>query len=73
MPLSVNEGPVDRGLRIILAVLFAALALTDVATGTLAVVFYILAALLVVTGILGFCPLYLLFGVDTRAPGARVS
>jgi hypothetical protein len=61
-PPAGNEGPIDRALRV--AVGAGALALAFVgpqsAWGWLGLV-------PLVTGVVGFCPLYALFGVSTRA------
>ena len=35
--------------------------------GTLGIVLWIVAAAMLVTGLVGFCPLYRLFGISTRS------
>jgi hypothetical protein len=58
-----NESTIDRIVR---AVLGVALIGGGVAVGgTLAIVLYVLAAVMFVTALMGFCPLYRLFGIDT--------
>jgi len=59
-------GTTDKVIRILVAVLVLVLFLTDVISGTPAVILLILAGVLVVTSLLGFCPLYLPFGLSTR-------
>lgn len=60
-----NVGTIDRIVRFILAVLFAVLYFTGVASGVLGIILLILAVILVLTGIIGFCPLYLPFHINT--------
>ena len=61
-----NMGTTDKVIRILVAALMLVLFLTNVISGTLAVILLILAGVLVVTSLLGFCPLYLTFGLSTR-------
>jgi hypothetical protein len=65
--MKLNESPADRIIRIVLGVILAALAITGVATGALATVAWIVAAIALVTGVVGFCPLYAIFRVSTKA------
>ena len=65
--MKLNESPADRIIRIVLGVILAALAITGVATGALAAVAWIVAAIALVTGVVGFCPLYAIFRVSTKA------
>jgi len=58
--LPVNEHPVERGVRVGVGVLLVALA----ATGTIGVWGYI-GILPILTGALGSCPLYTVFGFST--------
>jgi len=65
--MKFNESPADRIVRIVLGVVLAALAVTGVATGALAVVAWVVAAILLVTGAVGFCPLYAIFRFSTKS------
>jgi len=65
--MQMNVGPWDRMIRLILAVAVAILILTKVLQGTLALVLGVLAAIFFVTAAIGFCPLYRLFRISTRA------
>lgn len=58
-----NVGNTDRVVRLVLAVLavFGALQ-TD---GALSIVLWLVAAIMAVTSVVGFCPLYRLFGMST--------
>ena len=59
-------GSIDKVIRILVAVVFVVLYFTHVISGTLGIILLILAAVFVVTSILGFCPLYLPFGLSTN-------
>ena len=59
-------GTIDKVIRIVVAAIILVLYFTHVITGTLAVVLLILAGILVVTSLVGTCPLYMLFGLSTR-------
>lgn len=61
-----NMGMVDRVLRVAAAVVIAILYFTGAIGGALAVVLGIVALLLLLTGIVGFCPLYLPFNISTN-------
>ena len=65
--MKLNESPADRIVRIVFGVILAALAITGVATGALAAVAWVVAAIALVTGVVGFCPLYAIFRVSTKA------
>ena len=58
-------GTIDKVIRIVVAAIILVLYFTHVITGTLAVVLLILAGILVVTSLIGTCPLYMLFGLST--------
>ena len=62
-----NMGNADRIIRLIVAAVFAILFLTDVVTGTLGIILLVLAVVFVLTSLISFCPLYLPFGLRTRA------
>jgi hypothetical protein len=60
-----NMGTIDRVGRIVIAVLFAVLYFTHVISGTLGIILLLLAVVFVATSLLGFCPLYLPFGLSS--------
>lgn len=60
-----NMSGLDRILRIIIAAGVAVLYFTGVLSGTLAIILGVLAVIFVITGLIGFCPLYKLFGTAT--------
>jgi hypothetical protein len=60
-----NMGAADKIIRVILAALVAILYLTGILKGTLGVILLVIAVVFVVTSLIGFCPLYTLFGLNT--------
>jgi hypothetical protein len=60
-----NLGVIDRVVRILIAVVVVVLYFLHVISGTLAIILLILAAVFVLTSILGLCPLYLPLGIKT--------
>ena len=61
-----NMGVIDRVVRILIAVVVAVLYFTHVISGTLGIILLIVAGILVLTSVVGLCPLYLLFGISSR-------
>ena len=62
-------GTLDRGIRLTVAALIVILYLTGVISGVWAIILGIIAAIFVVTGFVGFCPLYAPFKLSTRGQG----
>ena len=60
-----NMGGIDRIIRFIVALLVAVLYYFKIIEGTLAYVLLALSGVFVLTGLIGFCPLYRLFGLST--------
>lgn len=67
MKLEINEAPIDRVIRIVLGIALAAVALGGAVSSPLLYVVWLVAAILLVTGIVGFCPLYALLRVSTKS------
>jgi hypothetical protein len=63
--MKANMGQIDRVVRILVAVLFAVLYLTHVVTGVAGIILLVLGVVFLATSILGFCPLYLPFKLNT--------
>jgi len=61
-----NLGIFDRSVRVIAALVIVVLIVAKVLTGTLAIVLGILAAVFVLTAVIGFCPLYCPFKLSTQ-------
>jgi hypothetical protein len=68
---STNEGVWDRAIRILLAIALGYAAWTAW-PGTAGIVFLVIGAIALVTGLVGWCPAYALFLISTkkRAVGA---
>lgn len=64
--MKTNVGKTDRIIRILLAFILAALYFTGTLTGTLGIIAIILALVLVITALLGFCPLYFPCRINTN-------
>jgi hypothetical protein len=60
-----NMGTTDKVIRILIAVVIAILFFTNIITGTLGIILMLLAAIFVLVSLIGFCPLYLPFGINT--------
>ena len=58
-------GVVDKVVRILATVVILVLYFTHVISGTLAIILLILAGILALTSLFGFCPFYHLFGFNT--------
>ena len=60
-----NISAFDRVFRVIDAAVIALLFFTHILTGTLAVILMVFAAIFILTGIIGVCPLYKLLGISS--------
>lgn len=60
-----NMGSIDKGIRILVAVVIAILFFTKIISGTLGIVLLVLALVFVITSFISFCPLYFPFGINT--------
>ena len=67
MKIEINEAPADRIIRIVAGIVLAAVAIGGAVTAPLLYVVWLVAAILLVTGIVGFCPLYALLRVSTKS------
>jgi hypothetical protein len=65
MTLHQNVGPVDRSARLLAGAGLVTLALAGITAAPVTYVVIAAAAILVVTGLTGFCPLYALLGIRT--------
>ncbi len=67
MKFEINEAPADRVIRIVAGIALAAVAIGGAVTAPLLYVVWVVAAIALVTGIVGFCPLYALLRVSTKS------
>lgn len=58
-------GTIDKTIRILIALAIAVLAYTKIIHGTWAIVLLVLAVVFLATSLIGFCPAYWPFGIDT--------
>ena len=67
-----NMGSVDKGIRILLAVVVGILIFTNTITGLLAIILGIFAVVFLLTSFVGFCPLYTPFKLSTLKKSDKV-
>jgi len=61
-----NMGSADKAIRILIAIVVIALYFSNIISGTTAIILLVLSAVLMLTSFMGFCPLYIPFGISTR-------
>ncbi len=64
--MKINESSLDRFIRVILGIVLLALYFTGTVTGGLGILFIVLGAVALLTGAVGFCPLYALLKITTN-------
>jgi 4-amino-4-deoxy-L-arabinose transferase-like glycosyltransferase len=64
MKIKVNEGKLDRAIRFLIAIAVAFYAYYNF-TGTLLILSYVIATILTITALTGFCGLYELLKINT--------
>jgi Protein of unknown function (DUF2892) len=67
-----NEGALDRIIRFVAGLGLGIVAVVAL-TGPWQIVAGVVAAILLVTGLVGFCPLYALLRIDTRGREVRAA
>jgi hypothetical protein len=65
-----NESLVDRVIRVVVGLVLLLLGFAGIVSGGLGLFFEIVGVLLVLTGAIGFCPLYALLKIKTYKPRA---
>ena len=60
-----NMGTIDKAIRILIAIAFVALYFMKVVSGTIGIVFLVLAVVFLLTSFISFCPLYWPLGIST--------
>ncbi len=61
-----NMGVFDKGLRFVIAVIIGVLYFANIISGTVALTALVIGVVLIVTSLIGTCPLYLPFGISTE-------
>jgi hypothetical protein len=63
--MAANVGGTDKAIRIVVGVTLLALGLFHFATGGWAIAAYVVGTIALATGLLGFCPAWAIFRVNT--------
>lgn len=63
--MKANMGPLDKAIRIILAIVFAMVFITKMVEGALGMILLVLGGIFLLTSIISFCPLYTILGIST--------
>ncbi len=61
-----NVGLIDKIIRVLIAAVVVILYLVNIISGTTAVILLIISAVLIITSLVSFCPLYYPFKISTR-------
>ncbi len=64
--MKANESNLDRALRAVVGLVLLVLYFAGTFTGALGIVSLVLGAVLLLTGVVGFCPLYALLKIATK-------
>jgi hypothetical protein len=64
--MKTNESNVDRGIRVVIGLALLALGFSGAVAGTMGTIFKILGFVPLLTGIIGFCPIYSLLKFQTN-------
>ncbi len=64
--MTANMGNTDRIIRTVSALLIGGLYFAEIISGTTAILLGVLAVILLFTGSIGFCPLYMPFRFSTK-------
>jgi hypothetical protein len=60
-----NMGSIDKIIRIVVALLIIVLFFAKILNGTVAIILLVISLIFILTSIVGFCPLYRIFGLTT--------
>jgi hypothetical protein len=61
-----NLSLLDKTLRLMAAIIIAMLFFTDTISGTLGIVLLIIAAIFLITSVIGICPIYMACGIHSN-------
>jgi hypothetical protein len=64
--MKTNESNLDRIIRVVVGIILLTLYFTGTVTGGLGIVLIVLGAVALLTGAIGFCPLYALLKINTN-------
>ena len=60
-----NMGTADKFIRVLIGILIAILYYMNIISGITAIIILAVGILLLITSLIGFCPLYTVFGIRT--------
>ena len=63
--MKANVGIIDTVVRILIALIVIGLYFMNVITGTPAIVLLVVAGVFLITGLIKFCPLYMILGINS--------
>ncbi len=63
--MKVNESTLDRIIRVLVGIILAILFATHIVAGTLGIILLIIAAILLLTGLVGTCGIYAMLGISS--------
>lgn len=66
-----NIGSIDKVVRILIAVVAAALFFTGKVTGTAGIALLAVGAIMLLTSLVGTCPIYLALGASTKGKDSK--
>lgn len=61
-----NMGTIDIAIRIVVALIISVLYFSNIISGTVGIILLVVAAVFILTSLLGICPLYIPLGLNTR-------
>jgi hypothetical protein len=64
--MKINESGLDRIIRVIAGIALLVLFFAHVVSGGLGIVLVVIGAVLLITGVVGFCPLYAIMKIQTN-------
>ena len=64
--MKTNESGLDRVIRAIVGIVLFVLYFTGVISGTLGIILLVVGAILIITSLVGFCPLYAILKIHTN-------
>lgn len=73
MKFQVNEGPLDRAIRILVGLGVFTAAVTGMVTPPVLYGALLVGTVALITGVTGFCPTYVLLGISTLPRSDRES
>ena len=64
--MKTNMGTTDKFIRVLIGILIAILYYMEIISGMTAIIILALGIVFLITSLIGFCPLYTIFGIRTN-------